>query len=309
MAEPDHNLDRLLAWCAAELGPVEPVADCGKSHPGQPAIAQKLRLDSDYCYLKTHRAPGFWEAEVHGYEQWAAAFGSHAPHLLAVREEEPLALVVSALPGQCLENVHLPPAQEQRVWRDAGRALARLHNLATGEFFGPCNRDGSPRQGACTDAQEFMAVQLEQERERGVRMGYLTPAELAVVQAALEQIPAFAGEPPVPCHRDYCSANWVVSDDGRWVGVIDFEFAEWNVRVADFTRHPNWEWIGRPDLAAAFFAGYGPLTPAQERQCFVAHVHYALTAIIWGEDNHYHGFAAEGRAALRHLATMPAAGR
>ena len=34
------------------------------------------------------------------------------------------------------------------------------------------------------------------------------------------------------------------------------------------------------------------------------HGRYALTAIVWGEDNEYHGFAEEGRNALKHLGTM-----
>jgi thiamine kinase-like enzyme len=38
-------------------------------------------------------------------------------------------------------------------------------------------------------------------------------------------ITAFEGEPAVPCHRDDGPANWLVTDDGHWAGVIDFEFA------------------------------------------------------------------------------------
>ena len=76
-----------------------------------------------------------------------------------------------------------------------------------------------------------------------------------------------------------------------------------DVRVADFTRYPNWDWIGRPDLTEAFFEGYGrSFTPAEEQQRLVGHVLYALVAIVWGEEVGYHGFAAEGRLALAHLA-------
>jgi len=303
-AAANSTVDQLLEWCATELGPVEPVSDCGKSHPGEPVVTHRLRLGSGYCYLKTHRHASYWEAEVHGYEEWATAFGSHAPRLLAVREDEPRALVVSALDGKSMEDVPLDPFQERAVWRDAGRAVACLHDLAVGDYFGPCNLDGSSRDGGITDAVEFMSTQLQQTRDRGRHMGYLSATELHVVQAAQELVPAFEGEPPVPCHRDYCPANWIVGDDGRWLGVIDFEFSQWNVRATDFTRYPNWDWITRPDLVAAFFEGYGELTPRQERQRLVAHVQYALTAVVWGEDNEYHGFAEEGRNALTHLASI-----
>lgn len=296
--------EQLLAWCASELGPVEPVQDCGKSHPGVPVVTRRLRSGSDYCYLKTHRDTSCWEAEVHAYEQWAAAFGDFAPRLLAVREDEPRAIVVSSLPGTCLEDVELTELQEQAVWRDAGRAVSRLHSLAVGDYFGPCRRDGSPAGETVTDARQFVSTHLQCAAERGRQMGYLSEQELDVVHSAMGLVPAFRGEVPVPCHRDYCPANWLVGEDGVWTGAIDFEFSQWDVRATDFTRYPAWDWVDRPGLVAAFFDGYGELTPVQEQQRLVAHVRYALTAVVWGEDNEYHGFADEGRNALKHLGTM-----
>ena len=115
-------------------------------------------------------------------------------------------------------------------------------------------------------------------------------------------IPAFAGERPTPCHRDYCAANWLVNEQGTWTGVIDFEFAYWDVRVADFSRDPNWAWVQRPDLVTAFFEGYGrPLTPQAEQQRLVAYAEYALGAIVWGRDFAFYGFEREGHEALIHL--------
>jgi Ser/Thr protein kinase RdoA (MazF antagonist) len=117
--------------------------------------------------------------------------------------------------------------------------------------------------------------------------------------------PAFDGERPVPCHRDYCAANWLVRPDGTWAGIIDFEFAHWDVRVADFARDPHWNWIHRPDLIDAFFEGYGrSLTPAEEQQLLVARAEYALSAIVWGRDHAFHGFEWEGRVSLAHLASL-----
>ena len=77
--------------------------------------------------------------------------------------------------------------------------------------------------------------------------------------------------------------NWLVTSDGIWSGVIDFEFSYWGVRVADFTRYPDWDWMVRPDLVEAFFDGYGrSFTPQEEQQCLVAYAQYALNAIVWG---------------------------
>ena len=109
----------------------------------------------------------------------------------------------------------------------------------------------------------------------------------------------------MPCHRDYGPDNWLVTQEGRWGGVVDFEFAHWDVRVADFSRYPNWEWIERPELLDAFFEGYGRfLTPKEEQQCLVARTQYALGAVIWGRANAYHGFEAEGRRAIEHIGSL-----
>ena len=304
MTENVPILDQLLAWCRQALGPVEPADDYRKSHPGAPVVTQRLRLGARDCFLKTHRHPQFWEAEVHAYENWATAFGRSAPELLAVRDEAPRAIVVSALPGTVAQDLSLTLQQERALWRDAGQALAPLHELAVGEFFGPCHRDGTPAGDAIIVARQFIVAQLQQAADRGRRLGYLGKREWDIVQAGIGLSAAFEGETPLPCHRDYCPANWLVDGNGVWRGVVDFEFAQWDVRAADFARFPNWEWIDRPDLVAAFFEGYGALTPMQEQQRLVALVRYALTAIVWGADNAYHGFADEGRVALRHLARL-----
>ncbi len=141
--------------------------------------------------------------------------------------------------------------------------------------------------------------------ERGLRLGCLDDGELATVRAAEKLIPAFEAERPLPCHRDYCPANWLITAEGAWAGVIDFEFAHWDVRMADFARYPDWEWMHRPDLVAALLEGYGrAFTPQEEEQRLVACVQYALGAIVWGVENAYFGFAAEGRQALRRLGEM-----
>ncbi len=88
------------------------------------------------------------------------------------------------------------------------------------------------------------------------------------------------------------------------MGVIDFEFAHWDVRVADFSRYPDWTYIERPDLVEAFFEGYRRfLTHEEEQQLLVAHAEYALGAITWGRDHSFFGFEREGRESLAHLAS------
>lgn len=297
------EVNEILDWCTSVVGPCEVVSGDARFH-GRTMVCQ-LRTASGHCYLKVHRQRPSWEAEVHGYEQWAPALDGLVPRLLAVREEEPLALLVSELPGRIMEQMQLPVRRERMVWRAAGRALAGLHSFAVGRCFGPCARDGSCIGIPVDDARAYMSAELERWTESGLRTGCINDEELAVIRAAQRLIPAFAGERPTPCHRDYCPANWLVSDDGNWAGVIDFELAHWDVRVADFSRYPDWEWIRRPDLLEALFDGYGrPLTAEEEQQSLVTRTRYALSAIVWGTEHSFHGFAEEGRQAFNHLADL-----
>ena len=299
----NQAVDPLMAWCTSIVGPFEIVS--GKQRPDGRSSISRLQTSAGHCYLKVHEQQEVWEREVHGYEQWAPAFGDFAPRLLGVRDEGPLALLIDELPGKVLQEMDLPVDQERAAWRRAGQMLAGLHGFATNEYFGPCRRDGSPQGLAISDAVDYMRGTLEREIAKAVGAGYLDNEELAVARTALLLTPVFVGERPVACHRDYCPYNWLISEQGTWAGVIDFEFAHWDVRVADFSRYPDWEWMDRPDLLDALFEGYGrTLTPREKEQQFVAHVLYALGAITWGMEASYFGFVEEGRTALKRLATM-----
>ena len=301
---PQTEMDEALGWCTSVLGPVEVMADHSKTHGGHDSSTCRLHVSSGFCYLKVHQSESCWHSEVHAYERWASAFGDLAPRLLAVRDIAPLALVISELPGQIVEDARLPPSQEQAIWRTAGAALIALHDLGPGECFGPCLRDGTCAEANPRDAVEYISKRFTGQIERAIHAGAINADERHTVEAACRLIPAFEGEHPLACHRDYCAANWLVSKAGTWAGVIDFEFAHWDVRVADFSRDPNWSWIRRPDLVEAFLEGYGrSFSPAEEQQLVVAHAEYALSAILWGHEHAFYGFEREGRESLARLAS------
>jgi aminoglycoside phosphotransferase (APT) family kinase protein len=136
-------------------------------------------------------------------------------------------------------------------------------------------------------------------------LGCIGADELAIIWGGRALLSAFAGERPTACHRDYCPANWLVDDAGVWTGVIDLEFAHWDVPVADFSRYPAWEWIERPDLPEALLDGYAELrAPPDALQLLAGRALYALGAIVWGTENAHHGFAAEGRRALHRVGEL-----
>lgn len=297
------TLDQILHWCKSELGAVDIASDYSKIHGEHESTTRRLQMAHGFCYLKIHETEAHWHNEVHAYEHWAGVFGEHAPRLLAVREAAPMALVVSELAGQVMDDVSLTLSAEQDAWRAAGAALAPLHTLPAGDCFGRCRRDGACAEAFPVDVCDCMTLRFDRALEQAQRGKYIDDRELATIRAVYDLIPAFAGERPTPCHRDYCTANWLVDKAGVWSGVIDFEFAYWDVRVADFSRDPNWSWIRRPDLVAAFFEGYGlPLSGREEQQLLVTRTEYALSAILWGRDNEFFGFEREGREALAYLA-------
>ena len=291
------QLRDVLAWCASAVGPCEP-ADTDVRFHGRASVL-KLKTASGFCYLKVHREPATWDPEIHAYENWVQAFGDKAPRMLAVREQEPWALLIAELPGEVIVDRPISEAHLSRAWHEAGRALARLHGLAIGEAFGPCRRNGTTAGPPVRDAVEYVASRLAADAEGSERSGFLDAAEAGVVRDAQKLVGAYAGERPVPCHRDYGPDNWLIDDIDRLIGVIDFEMSAWDVRVADFSRYPRWEWMLRPDLVDAFFDGYGrTLTSVEQEQLLVAHVQYALSAILWGHEHEYHGFVREGHDAL-----------
>jgi 8-oxo-dGTP diphosphatase len=299
------EMDAALDWCISVLGPVAVMSDHSKTHGDHESSICRLQAPKGSCYLKVHQTQSHWNNEVHAYEHWAHAFGDFAPKLLAVRDAAPLALIISELPGQIVEDLPLPVSQERAIWRTAGAALVALHDLEVGECFGTCLRDGTCAEEWPKNARKYVSMRFNRLIEDTLRAGYINEDELATAQAAFDLIPAFEGEHPIPCHRDYCAANWLISQQGSWVGIIDFEFAHWDVRVADFSRDPQWSWIRRPDLVEAFFEGYGrSLTPTEEQQLLVAHTEYALGAILWGHNNAFYGFEQEGRASLAHLTSL-----
>lgn len=42
----------------------------------------------------------------------------------------------------------------------------------------------------------------------------------------------------------------------------------------------------------------------EEQQRLVGHTQYALSAVVWGMENSYYGFAAEGHSALQYIGKL-----
>jgi Ser/Thr protein kinase RdoA (MazF antagonist) len=302
---PASPLAAAIAWSRTVLGPLEVLDDRTRPHPGHISGTLRLRARSGGCYLKVHDSRDHWESEVYAYEYWAGAFSGRAPRLLAVHEDDPLALLLGELPGVPLEEAQLTPTQMLSVWRSAGEDLAALHSLPAGDCFGPPRRSGGCAGEQIRAAAAYLTAELDHWSERGLRAACLSADELAILRDVRGLITAFEDEPARPCHRDYGPANWLVTSDGEWSGVIDFEFSRWDTRIADFTRYPDWEPLLHPERPAALLEGYGrAFTAQEEQQMLFGHALYALGAVVWGMESAFFIFAEEGRRALRAVAGL-----
>ena len=84
--------------------------------------------------------------------------------------------------------------------------------------------------------------------------------------------------------------------------VVDFEHAHLDSPLLDMVKLWTEVWGARPDLEAAFFAGYGrTLTPQEHEQLRVLAAMHAMATVAWADEHADLQFAAAGRHALRRV--------
>lgn len=173
--------------------------------------------------------------EIAAHRQWLRPWNAagRAPRLVHCDEAANL-LLTTFLPGELVEGSDAE--SEPDVYRQAGQLLAVLHG---------------------------QAERLDLEHEAALDAKALTwldrPHRIAPdVEAQLrERLAAHPGEPAwlVPTHGDWQPRNWLV-DSGR-VLAIDLGRADWRTPETDLARLAVQQFLGRPDLEAAFVEGYG----------------------------------------------------
>nr|WP_281377097.1 aminoglycoside phosphotransferase family protein [Deinobacterium chartae] len=246
----------------------------------------ELRSASGPAFLKRHRQRVKFEQECRAYLEWLSQLPPVTPRLLA-RDPALQAVLLSALPGVPLERLALDSGREQAHYRRAGAFLRALHAL-------PC-----PTAHTSVCAQVLQRLEAWEPRARGL----LSAAELEFVRVRVRNLAGLEFPPAVPCHRDYSPRNWLVPPGGApelWV--IDFEHARPELALQDLIRLRSREWVGRPDLEAAFFEGYGRDLSDLERFVMEAlEALQALTTVVWAREHADVAFEAFGRAWLERL--------
>jgi Ser/Thr protein kinase RdoA (MazF antagonist) len=228
--------------------------------------------------LKLSRDASAYSAEVHAYEWWTARLSGEAARLMASSASLG-ALLVSRLDGQ--PCTHPTP---EVCWH-AGRALARLQAAVIPRAFG----SDSFATVVTADVLYWLALGAD----------VLTSAETAVASEAVSDLDGCEPVSRVPCHGDFVPGNWLVADDGRWVGVVDFEHSRYDAPEADLAFLWDGAIANLPQHQAQLLRGYGGLDEPGRRRLSALRVVAAVARVVGGSHAGNTRVEASGRRALR----------
>jgi aminoglycoside phosphotransferase (APT) family kinase protein len=195
------------------------------------SVAYELRLLDALAARGWPVAPAVAGPIVGGGQQWSMA---------------------RALPGQPRATTNPTPASEQR---ERGRLLATFH-AELAQLGGLGQRAGWRR---CEEILGDPALDLlldEHERAR--------PEEVRILRWHLERARARAAgvplhdRPGIVIHGDFTPWN-LLFQDGKLSGILDFELAHWDHRVAEF----GLSWRGRYDDVIYGYDEVAPLEPEE----------------------------------------------
>lgn len=209
--------------------------------------------------------------ELHAHRNWLLPWTSRgrAPALVHGDADAKL-LVTRYLPGELVLGTE--HAGTPDTYRQAGELLALLH------------------------AQDAVPAEDYERRENERSLAWLSGPH-RIAPATAEQLRAeIAGWPAlavtlVPTHGDWQPRNWLVHDDV--IAIIDFGRAAMRPAITDFARLARQEFLGDPDLEAAFLDGYG----ADPREASAWHrtlVREAIGTACWAYRVRDERFEAQG---------------
>ncbi|SNC60235.1 Phosphotransferase enzyme family protein [Kytococcus aerolatus] len=216
--------------------------------------------------------------EIRVHRAWTAPWvaSGRAARLLAA-DEELRVLITEYLPGELVEGT---PAQEDPfTYEQAGRLIAAFH--AQHSTVDPSWNDS-----------------LRGRVERFLAMPHRIDATIAErVRDELAGWPT-GGATVVPTHGDWQPRNWL--DDHLVLRIIDFGRADLRPPEEDLVRLGRQDFLRRPELEAAFLAGYGrdPREPGAWRRMNVAE---AVGTAVWALHVGDEEFEAVGHAHLARL--------
>ncbi|MET7713783.1 phosphotransferase [Streptomyces sp. NPDC005407] len=256
---------------ATVTGTYTVVAEHARPDDMRPSVWEIEGPDGKRWFAKQHAGERLHQREVDAYRQWTRALGTDRAPFLAASNSKERTVVVTAVPGSSLDKLRLPAEQEREVYRQAGLLLARQHTADAGQ---------PPPTVAEPDWDDKLAQLLDGAAR------YVTGDEIAMLRSLAKQAPADL--PKVVAHGDYMPRNWMWDESEQRLRIIDFERTQHEPAVRrDLSRLHYRVLHHRPDLAAAFYSGYGrPLSREEEQARTTYAAVDALDSVRWGATHH-----------------------
>lgn len=249
------------AFCARHLGVLKSWTFCGWEH----AESQVWRVEAQTrtAFLKCHRRANKFDQERNAYSAWLSDLPTPEP---IASHHDPNALLLSAVPGNLVQNLTLSKAQTLQVYEQAGDFLGRLHRLKVED------KEAVTLPDAVATRLEFWLNKVGEIVSR---------QDIEFVRNHMnEALPYLRDKRRVPCHRDYTARNWLL--DGADFYVIDFEHAHRDFYLHDLGKQFAEVWRFQSELGEAFLSGYG-LELDDDARSYLTRVaaFNALTTIGW----------------------------
>jgi Ser/Thr protein kinase RdoA (MazF antagonist) len=288
------DVDRWHSYASRVLGSCDLLADSSWQHRMSLVLRLRDATGAEW-FLKRHRDPERYRAELMAYQTWMPALQGSAPQL-RVFDESLQVMILSALPGAGAPWPALRAGprgaertRELATQREAGTVLRRLHDAQPAEPW-----------------PDFAAAKMHQfDQLRPALRGLLTARALDAARGEIAGLADICAPAKVPCHHDYTPRNWLVHDD--IVHVIDFEWAGLDAWAADLARLHLGVWATRPDLRDAFLDGYGrQLTCTDERTLHGCAVLTGVWLLTKAHETDQPTFEDASRAAVLRLIGMTA---
>lgn len=292
---PDEDT---AAWVTEVLGDSKIESHFAHEHGN--SNLWRIRTGSKRVWLKMHASSERWAAETNALAQWGPKTGLMP---IAIRyRSEPAAILMTEIPAVPAKSLGREGVRVEKLWREAGTWLARLHAIEEG-WFGSTTGIGAPLSKPETDPQAFAQGHWSKALSAAKVSGLFDESELRYASAAAQEgLEKLEGERPRATHRDFTPRNWLATPDGHLAGVIDFEHARFDARAADLCLLYHRDFIVSPHLEGAFLDGYGGLDEALRSQLKAFRAMLAIQRAIWAAGVGATQFAKENTEALGRLA-------
>jgi Ser/Thr protein kinase RdoA (MazF antagonist) len=263
-------------WCA-ELVELDTFRELPARRPGQVFAVDGVDFSG---ILKIAGSSAAFEAELHSYQYWSPALPGETARLVGASPGL-RAILLSRLPGRPCSKPTLAAC-----WH-AGHLLARMQAAVPPR---PCAH-GSFADVVAQDLAHWLAAGAD----------VLSARESAIGAEAAASLAAFDHASLVPCHGDFVPRNWLVTDDGQWVGLIDFEHSRYDAAEADLAILWDGELAELPDHRAVLLTGYGDLDGVGRRRLTTLRIVAALARVVGGSHARDERVELVGRRALSSL--------